>query len=31
MNHSDIKETQAYLHLAELEKNAKADLLDNLW
>lgn len=30
MNHSDIKETQVYMHLAELEKNAKADLLDNL-
>ncbi len=31
MNHSDIKETMAYVHLAELEKNAEADLLDNLF
>ena len=31
MNHSDLKETQVYVHLAELEKNAKADLLDNLF
>jgi len=31
MNHSDLKETQTYVHLAELEKNAKADLLDNMF
>lgn len=31
MNHSDLKETQVYMHLAELEKNAKADLLDNMF
>lgn len=31
MNHSDLKETQVYMHLAELEKNAKADLLDDLF
>lgn len=31
MNHSDMRETQVYVHLAELEKNAKADLLDNLF
>lgn len=30
MNHSDPKETQSYMHLAELERNAKADALDNL-
>lgn len=31
MNHSNIRETEIYIHLAEHELNAKADLLDNLW
>lgn len=31
MNHSDIKETEVYIHLAAHEQNTKADLLDNLW
>lgn len=30
MNHSDIKETMIYVHLAELEKNAEADIMDRL-
>ena len=31
MNHSDIKETMVYVHLAEMEKNAEADLLDEMF
>ena len=30
MNHSDIRETMTYVHLAELEKNAESDLMDQL-
>lgn len=31
MNHSDIRETMTYVHLAELEKNAEADIMDGLF
>lgn len=31
MNHSDLNETMTYVHLAELERNAEADLIDNLF
>lgn len=31
LNHSDIKDTMSYVHLAEQEKNNKADLLDVLF
>ena len=31
MNHSDIRETMTYAHLAELEKHAKADLMDTIF
>lgn len=31
MNHSDIRETRDYAHLAELERNAEADLMDKLF
>jgi len=31
MNHSDIRETMVYVHLAELEKNAEADLMDTIF
>ncbi|MFD2824821.1 tyrosine-type recombinase/integrase [Lacinutrix iliipiscaria] len=31
MNHSDVRETMVYVHLAELEKNAEADLMDNMF
>lgn len=31
MNHSNIRETEVYIHLAEHELNSKADLLDKLW
>lgn len=30
MNHSDIRETMTYVHLAELEKNAESDIMDQL-
>src|SRR5690606_20302018 len=31
MNHSDIRETMTYVHLAEQEKNAEADIMDDLF
>jgi len=31
MNHSDIREVMTYVHLAEQEKNAEADLMDGLF
>ncbi|WP_162880075.1 site-specific integrase [Mariniflexile rhizosphaerae] len=31
LNHSDIKDTMCYVHLAEQEKNNNADLLDGLF
>lgn len=31
MNHSDIRETMTYVHLAELERNAESDLMDKLY
>lgn len=31
MNHSEIKETMGYVHMAELATNAKADLMDELF
>lgn len=31
MNHSDIRETMTYVHLAELERNAESFLMDNLY
>lgn len=31
MNHSDIRETMTYVHLAELERNAESFLMDTLY
>lgn len=31
MGHSDIRETMVYVHLADMERNAKADLMDKLF
>lgn len=30
LNHSDIRETMVYVHMAELERNAEADIMDKL-
>ncbi|QQY83363.1 site-specific integrase [Tamlana sp. s12] len=31
LNHSDIKDTMVYVHLAEAERNTEINLLDKLW
>ncbi|WP_026755013.1 tyrosine-type recombinase/integrase [Sediminibacter sp. Hel_I_10] len=31
LNHGDIKETMGYVHLAELERNSEADLMDQMF